>query len=1155
MGEQRGTKAPSKSPLSRHEWVALHLALLEEERKAEVQAAQTQVEGLPVKVLEARGVLLGRLVLSERSTGLYGRPVVTFTPRLKDSTLPANSFSAGDIVGVCEGPNQVATGVVVEVGERRVVVAGDEEGREDLDGLEDDATLTLRKLASEVTYRRVKSGLVELGKEVSSSASHLIQVLFREAPPHSPAPALPPKLISSSGELQLFNGRLDASQREAVEFALKRSDLAVIHGPPGTGKTTTLVEVIRQHVKLGAKALVCAPSNLAVDNLVERLAAAKVRLVRLGHPARVTPLTQRHTLDAILHNSEEWQVLGDIRTEMEGELGRLRKSRGGDQRRHIRTNIKSLRKELREKETRLVKQVLLGSEVILATLTSSSSDGPLRHLPPQHLDLVVIDECSQSTEASCYLSLLRAPKLVLAGDHCQLPPTIVSAEAAAKGLDLSLMERVIGECGEEVVRMLTQQYRMHAAIMDWSSAAMYEGRLSAHPSVTSHLLSHLPGVTPTEDTENVAVVVDTAGCECQELDTPDAQSKANPGEAVLVACHIKALVSAGVPEASIAVITPYNLQVEMVRGLLASEYPRVEVRSVDGFQGREKEAVVVSLVRSNKQGTVGFLSEDRRLNVAVTRARRHLALIGDSETAGRHPFIRTLFDHLTRHGLVKTAHEFQQELDNTEVRMPECLSWAQKSDKKAPVTTKKDTKDSTSKKPKQQQQKQQKQPSEEDNQKRKQEYLDIVKSFLASPNSTYSFPPNLNSFERRLIHQICEELDLDHSSEGDGKERHIVIKKRPSNKLITEEEGKEEQEVEEKEECLTAEQEERARVEAMIAEFLESPEESLRLPSKMSAFERSMVHGVCDELGLMHQSEGKGKRRHIVIQKQNKSIQEGTKEMEDKKTADNERSQHIKTKGGDRNSIRDEEADIGPLLPHSTETIPSLPEDKHSNTQGGAIPKRNLENNVTAIKKVRTRFIDGKYVEVEEGVNAAPQTKTCPVCGKDVPLPNYGLHSVQCERRSRETQQQQETSARSNKENVKKKSSKKGSGKSNKKQKEEEEEEDFDSLINKFVKDNNTCSEPRCKTPTSVIFQLCPFCRRTFCLAHHMAEVHGCGPLARQHARTVISREGVLYPGSGVPSKKPSEDKRKQLERKLAKKMDNFNSKRAAKKPGKEEEK
>lgn len=367
--------------------------------------------------------------------------------------------------------------------------------------------------------------------------------------------------------------------------------------------------------------------------------------------------------------------------------------------------------------------------------------------------------------------------------------------------------------------------------------------------------------------------------------------------------------------------------------------------------------------------------------------------------------------------LIKIIHEttflYPTELDNTEVRLPECLSWPTKSDKKAPITTKKDTKDSTSRKPKQQQQKQQKQPSEEDNLKRKQEYLDIVKSFLASPNSTYSFPPNLNSFERRLIHQICEELDLDHSSEGDGKERHIVIKKRPSNKQITEHEDKEEQEVEEEKECLTAEQEERARVEAMIAEFLESPEESLRLPSKMSAFERSVVHGVCDELGLMHQSEGKGKRRHIVIQKQNKSIQEGTKEREDKKTADNERSQHKKTKGGDRNSIMDEEADIGPPLPHDTETVPSSPKDKDSNIQGGAIPKTTQENNVTTIKKVRTRFIDGRYVDVEEGVNAAPQTKTCPVCGKDVPLPNYGLHSVQCERRSRETQQESSAPARS----------------------------------------------------------------------------------------------------------------------------------------------
>ncbi|XP_063849744.1 DNA-binding protein SMUBP-2-like [Scylla paramamosain] len=1173
--------APVRGHMGRQEWVQLHLSLLEEERQAEVQAAQTQVEGVPARVLEARGVLLGRLVVAERSTGLYGRPVVTLTPERKDATLPANKFSAGDIVGVCEGPKQVATGVVVEVGERRVVVAGEEEGREDLDSLEDDTRITLRKLASEVTYRRIKSGLTQLGQEVNSPASHLLALLFGEDPPYDLSPRLPPKLISPSGDLQLFNDRLDSSQREAVEFALRRSDLAVIHGPPGTGKTTTLVEVIRQHVKLGCKVLVCAPSNLAVDNLVERLAAAKVRLVRLGHPARVTALTQRHTLDAILHNSEEWCVLGDIRTEMEGELARLRKARGGDQRKNTRNNIKSLRKELREKETRLVGQVMKGSEVILCTLTSGSDEGPLKHLPPQHLDLVVIDECSQATEASCYLSVVRAPKLVLAGDHCQLPPTIVSPQAAAKGLDLTLMERVIAECGEGVVRMLTQQYRMHSDIMQWASDALYQGRLTAHPSVSTHLLAHLPGVTPTEDTETAAVVVDTAGCECWELDTDDTQSKANPGEAVVVACHVKALVVAGVPQEAIAVITPYNLQVEMVRGLLSTTYPLVEVRSVDGFQGREKEAVIVSLVRSNKHGTVGFLSEDRRLNVAVTRARRHIALIGDSETTGKHPFIHALFEHLFQHGLVKTAHEFQQELDNTEVRLPECINWTTKGNK----STSKGTKTKTGREKEAKRTKPRPQPTEEDNLKRQQEYLGILKDFLKSPSLSYSFPKNLNSYERRLIHQICEELSLQHCSEGTDKERHIVVRKQEKQEEKPDEEKKEgkQETVESKESeneddlVLSAEEEVAGKIEATVDDFINSSDEILRLPGKMNALERAVARNVCERRGLPHHSEGKGKTRRIVIEKPRKTQKTKNANQE----PENARNSGIKgdmkhppappqhteatsnathshsteeTKHSNeelkkaRNSGIKEMSDL--LPPQHTETATAT--HNHSNAQSGAIPKTQQENTTACLKKTRTRYVGGEYVLVEDG-GATEEMKRCAVCGRDVPQQNYSLHSVQCERRSREMQSAT-AAGKSNKENVKKKNNKKEKGKNgNKKKGEEEEEEDFDSLINKFVKENNTCSQPHCKIPTSVIYQLCPFCRHTFCLSHHMAEIHGCGDLARQQARTVISREGVLYPGSGVPSKKPKEDKRKHLERKLAKKMDDFSTKRTVKKSDKKE--
>ncbi|XP_047483924.1 DNA-binding protein SMUBP-2-like [Penaeus chinensis] len=493
-----------KTQLSRNDWIALHCSLLEEERKAEVSAAQSEVEGASLKVLEARGVVLGHLVISERSTGLYGRPIITFVPARKDAVLPANNFSSGDIVGVYESGSgqQCTTGVVKYVSQKNIQIVLDDDADE-LDNLSDDTQLRLNKLANDVTYRRIKSGLNGLEKLINGPAAHTVSVLFGESPPRSIAPSLPPQLMGAEGKIQLFNKNLDNSQREAVEFAIQRSDLAVVHGPPGTGKTTTIVEVIRQHVKLKSKVLACAPSNLAVDNLVERLAAAKVRVVRVGHPARATALTQRYTLDCLMHHSDESQLLKDIHRDINEQLKQLKTARDRGKRQHIRREIKTFRKELYEREMRLTKQILTNSDVILATLTSSSNDGPLKLLREDFFDVVVIDECSQAIEAACYMSLLRAPKLIIAGDHCQLPPTIVSKEAAEKGLELSLMERIINQCGDEVVRMLTMQYRMNTDIMQWASTAMYQDRLIAHSSVASHLLHQLQGVTTNEDTGTV----------------------------------------------------------------------------------------------------------------------------------------------------------------------------------------------------------------------------------------------------------------------------------------------------------------------------------------------------------------------------------------------------------------------------------------------------------------------------------------------------------------------------------------------------------------------------------------------------------------------------------------------------------------------------
>ncbi|XP_064096292.1 DNA-binding protein SMUBP-2-like [Macrobrachium nipponense] len=1454
----------TKSDISRHDWISLHTSLLEEERKTEVSTAQSQEKDLTLKELELRGVVLSKLNIKERSTGLYGRPMYTFISSRKDATLSTNSFSSGDIVGVHEygasERKQLTSGVVTRVSQSSIQIVLDGDADE-LDSTADGALLYLHKLANNVTYQRIKTGLEELGKLTVGRSSHLTSVLFNEEAPKLISPRLPELLLQSNGDIMLFNERLDDSQQEAVSYAVRRNDLAIIHGPPGTGKTTTLIEIIRQHIKLKSKILACAPSNLAVDNLVERLAAVGVNVVRIGHPARVTSLTQKYTLDAILHNCEEAELLKDIHKDISEQLNKLKKTNEKGKRHYIRNEIKLFRKELRERETRLTKQILTTCDVILATLTSCGNDGPLRHLPQEHLDLIVIDECSQAIEASCYPSILRAPKVILAGDHCQLPPTILSQEAAAKGLALSLMERLIGLYGDTVVRMLTVQYRMNSLIMDWASAALYDDRLTAHPSVANHLLSQLKDVTTNDDTEHALMLIDTAGCDCYELNTPEEQSKGNRNEAIVVSCHVKNLLAAGVPETDIAVITPYNLQVELIRSLLRNHHPQVEVRSVDGFQGREKEAVVISLVRSNEEGKVGFLSENRRLNVAVTRARRHLCIVGDSETVTRHTFLKTLINYLCEHGIVRSAHEFQNDIDTVDVEMPESLILIRDKD------LKKSKPDSTSdyKKVKQKKASKPPPPTEEENRKRKIEFEKIIKQFLDSPSQTHSFAANLNSYERRLIHEIAGSFGLKHESQGEGEERHIVIRKagegeNQSEKLPSTKESSEDSkdEIEEEQQVYSLKRE----YEEIIDDFVGTHANTYKFPHSLSAHERQIVHAAAEERGLKHESIQEGKKRYVIIHNKNspllvpknderlnssidgskvntlkvddssdsqalftgaipkagvisnnenvrprsnvvtqtrfidgkyqevtistesnvenklptkecrscrrnillqnytvhsvhcekqkavrdEEIKNKTKKPEKKTKKKNKTTQSAEKEdfdtilenftkvrkctmrklltphavkdsalstlkvwvGGFGRNVKSKQpymltedmasliypnakmsaavaADLAaPIIAKIREETQALPEDlegfgeevldevaainldhepmvvdnpgqgrelneaggmrakvlsfspSHSSSSsfqgfagrpttsrdksGSVIPKvKPTKDTHRSIKKslpkpskpkpirtsctstssapelmadlakaapprqglrargskpgsqdpgfdpatfssmlmqemgnlVQTKFQEisaqlvssmEKTISTESNVENKLPTKECRSCRRNILLQNYTVHSVHCEKQKAVRDEEIKNKTKKPEKKTKKKN----------KTTQSAEKEDFDTILENFTKENNTCSQPKCKTPTTVIFQLCPFCRKTFCLSHHMAEIHGCGEQARKHARMMVSQEGVLYPGSGVPSKKPSGERRKQMQKKLEKKMDELESQRKSKKSSKD---
>ncbi|KAI6956193.1 DNA helicase, partial [Hortaea werneckii] len=479
------------------------------------------------------------------------------------------------------------------------------------------------------------------------------------------------------------------------------------------------IELILQLLARDQRILVCGPSNISVDNIVERLSSHKgIPMVRLGHPARLLPAVLNHSLEVLTKTSDAADIVRDIRAEMDAKQASIRKTRTGRERRGIYNEIRELRKEFRQREGRVVKELLRTSKVVLSTLHGAGSF----HLKNEQFDVVIVDEASQALEAQCWIPIVMVGavgKLVLAGDHLQLPPTIKSGnlkgskseergakdlkkktagkkskgtEEASDGMDelsiagnetptpenpkdndppssssssssasleTTLFDRLLTLHGPAIKRMLTTQYRMHEAIMAFPSAALYDSRLQAADSVRARLLKDLPyAVTETDDTREPLVFWDTQGgdfpekVEDDEVSDPSSsagsggggkkkassllsESKVNENEALLVSHHVRNLIQAGLEPEDIAVITPYNGQLALLSGLLRERFRGIELGSVDGFQGREKEAVVVSLVRSNAEGEVGFLGERRRLNVAMTRPKRHLCVIGDAEVVSK----------------------------------------------------------------------------------------------------------------------------------------------------------------------------------------------------------------------------------------------------------------------------------------------------------------------------------------------------------------------------------------------------------------------------------------------------------------------------------------------------------------------------------------
>lgn len=618
--------------------------LLETEGRAEVEQSLARLQRASGPAAEASGDSLVGLVVRDEYAGLGGRTLLTLTKPDRSQPLPWSRLGVGTPVMLSVHGQSGAgwLGVVSERGTNAIQVAlgvaPDFEARS--------TALRLDASTDEVARQRQRAALERARIARGDRLAELRATLLGDrAPAFRDPPAWTP-----------LDPTLNESQREAVGFALSAEDVAVLHGPPGTGKTTTVIEVIRQAIRCDQRVLACAPSNLAVDNLLERLLAAGEQALRLGHPARVLPELREHTLDLMVEQHPDvrlvLQLLRDSRTLRDRAMRytRAKPAPGAKQEMHAEAN--RLREDARRLENQIVQQVLDRASVICATTTALDSE----ILGRRTFDLLVIDEACQSTEPPCWIPLARCQRAVLAGDHCQLPPTVVSLEAQREGLGVSLMERLVDLYDSTIARRLTVQYRMHEQIMQFSSEEFYESSLIAHPSVERHRLCDLPGVTTNEMTTVPLAFIDTAGAGYDEQLEPDGESRFNPAEALFVQHRVRALLDAGTAPADIAVITPYAAQVRHLRESLLSW--GVDVDTVDGFQGREKEAVVISLVRSNPQGEIGFLADTRRMNVALTRARRTLVVIGDSATIGAHPFYRRLLEYCERQHAYRTVWEY-----------------------------------------------------------------------------------------------------------------------------------------------------------------------------------------------------------------------------------------------------------------------------------------------------------------------------------------------------------------------------------------------------------------------------------------------------------------------------------------------------------------
>ncbi|MBC8985347.1 AAA family ATPase [Pedobacter sp. N36a] len=514
-----------------------------------------------------------------------------------------------------------------------------------------DGKLGIDVLFDNNSYDEMQNALKQAAARLEKSEdSQLVKILTGQASPNfsnqAPHYAIP---------------KLNPVQQQAVDKILSAQELAIVHGPPGTGKTTTLVQAIKALIKQDhQQILVVAPSNTAVDLLTEKLDEEGLNVLRIGNPARVSEKLQSLTLDGKLSEHDSMKQIRALKKQAneyknmahkyKRNFGRAEK----EQRKALFDEAHKIMKEVGNTEQYMIDDLLSKAQVVTATLVGAN------HYTVRGLKFhtVVIDEAGQALEPACWIPILKAQKVILAGDHCQLSPTIKSNEAAKAGLNTTLLEKTTA-LHPEAVTLLEEQYRMHEIIMSYSSQVFYENKLKAHDTVAKHVLF---------SEEAPLAFVDTAGCGFEEKS--EGTSTTNPEEAAFLFKHLTQLTTAlgshytqeNFP--TIAVISPYKQQILLMKELMLHSpelmvyADKITVNTIDSFQGQERDLVYISMTRSNNEGSIGFLSDIRRMNVAMTRARKKLVVIGDSATLSRLPFYSDFISYAESVNAYQSAWEF-----------------------------------------------------------------------------------------------------------------------------------------------------------------------------------------------------------------------------------------------------------------------------------------------------------------------------------------------------------------------------------------------------------------------------------------------------------------------------------------------------------------